>query len=32
MRDSAALVPNSRRARFASLFAIWKPTLWRVFA
>jgi hypothetical protein len=32
MRDSAALVSNPRRARLASRFATWKPTLWRVFA
>jgi len=32
MRDSAALVSNSRRARLASLLATWKPTLCRVFA
>jgi hypothetical protein len=32
MRASPALMPNSARARFASLFATWKPTLWRVLA
>jgi len=32
MRDSAALMPNSVRARFARRFATWKPTLWRVLA
>src|SRR4026207_1485643 len=32
IRDSAAFVSNSRRARLASLFATWKPTLWRGFA
>src|SRR5258708_27674555 len=32
MRDSAALIPNSARARLPSRFATAKPTLWRVFA
>jgi hypothetical protein len=32
IRDSAALMPNSARARFASAFATRKPTLWRVSA
>src|SRR5438105_15700401 len=32
IRDSAALMPNSALARFASRFATWKPTLWRVVA
>jgi hypothetical protein len=27
MRESADLMPNSTRARFASRFATWKPTL-----
>jgi hypothetical protein len=32
IRDSADLIANSARARFASRFATWKPTLWRVVA
>jgi hypothetical protein len=32
MRDSADLIANSARARFARRFATWKPMLWRVVA